>query len=154
MKSSDLHIRAISQEMPQPSITKICLKIVYLKLHSNLPGSNELKFCPTGPLWRDTTSDRWIPPSQRSSDADSFSMSWHHHVAACKTYTVYPIEYAQAWSNYRQTSNISRTLIGNTPDNKIVDHSDVVGASPVGAGASYIRGFMVHFALWWLYHEC
>ena len=30
---------------------------------------------------------------------------------------------------YRQTSNISRTLVGNT----IVDHSDVVGASPVGA---------------------
>ena len=31
--------------------------------------------------------------------------------------------------DYRQTSNISRTLLGN----KIVDHSDVVGASPVGA---------------------
>ena len=31
--------------------------------------------------------------------------------------------------NYRQTSNISRTLV----DNKIVDHSDVVGASPVGS---------------------
>ena len=31
--------------------------------------------------------------------------------------------------NYRQVSNISRTLVGN----KIVDHSDVVGASPVGA---------------------
>ena len=30
---------------------------------------------------------------------------------------------------YPQTSNISRTLVGN----KIVDHSDVVGASPVGA---------------------
>ena len=30
---------------------------------------------------------------------------------------------------YRQISNISRTLVGN----KIVDHSDVVGASPVGA---------------------
>ena len=30
---------------------------------------------------------------------------------------------------YRQVSNISRTLV----DNKIVDHSDVVGASPVGA---------------------
>ena len=29
----------------------------------------------------------------------------------------------------RKTSNISRTLIGN----KIVDHSDVVGASPVGS---------------------
>ena len=32
-------------------------------------------------------------------------------------------------SNYRKTSSISRTLVGN----KIVDHSDVVGATPVGA---------------------
>ena len=31
--------------------------------------------------------------------------------------------------DYRKTSNISHTLVGN----KIVDHSDVVGASPVGA---------------------
>ena len=31
--------------------------------------------------------------------------------------------------NYRKTSNIRRALVGN----KIVDHSDVVGASPVGA---------------------
>ena len=31
--------------------------------------------------------------------------------------------------HYRKTSNISRTLVGN----KIVDNSDVVGASPVGA---------------------
>ena len=30
---------------------------------------------------------------------------------------------------YCKTSNTSRTLVGN----KIVDHSDVVGASPVGA---------------------
>ena len=30
---------------------------------------------------------------------------------------------------YRQVSNIRRTLVSN----KIVDHSDVVGASPVGA---------------------
>ena len=30
---------------------------------------------------------------------------------------------------YRKTLNISRTLVGN----KIVDNSDVVGASPVGA---------------------
>ena len=30
---------------------------------------------------------------------------------------------------YRQVSNIRRTLVGN----KIVDYSDVVGASPVGA---------------------
>ena len=31
--------------------------------------------------------------------------------------------------NYRKTSNIRSTLVGN----KIVDYSDVVGASPVGA---------------------
>ena len=31
-------------------------------------------------------------------------------------------------SVYRKTSNISRTFVGN----KIVDHSDVVGAWPVG----------------------
>ena len=31
--------------------------------------------------------------------------------------------------NYRHVSNIKRTLVGN----KIVDNSDVVGASPVGA---------------------
>ena len=32
-------------------------------------------------------------------------------------------------AKYRKTSSIRRTLVGN----KIVDHSDVVGASPVGA---------------------
>ena len=31
--------------------------------------------------------------------------------------------------NYHQTSNIIRTLVAN----KMVDHSDVVGASPVGS---------------------
>ena len=31
--------------------------------------------------------------------------------------------------NYRKTCSISRALV----DNKIVDHSDVVGASPIGA---------------------
>ena len=33
------------------------------------------------------------------------------------------------YMKYRQFSNIRRTLVGN----KIVDNSDVVGASPVGA---------------------
>ena len=32
-------------------------------------------------------------------------------------------------NTYRKTSGISRTLVGN----KIIDNSDVVGASPVGA---------------------
>ena len=41
---SDIHIRAISQEMPQPSSIKICLKITYLNFHSNFPWVNELIF--------------------------------------------------------------------------------------------------------------
>ena len=35
--------RGNSQEIHQPSITKISLKNIQLKLHSNLPGANELK---------------------------------------------------------------------------------------------------------------
>ena len=42
------------------------------------------------------------------------------------TYLVYTQHCTQS---YRKTSNISRTIVGN----KFVDHSDVVGASPVGA---------------------
>ena len=40
--SSDIHNKAISQEMSQPSITKICLKITCLKFHSNFSRANEL----------------------------------------------------------------------------------------------------------------
>ena len=36
---------------------------------------------------------------------------------------------ADSVKDYRQVSNISRTLVGN----KIVDHSNVVGATPIGA---------------------
>ena len=36
------------------------------------------------------------------------------------------------WKIYHQVSNIRRTLVGN----EIVDHSDVVGASPVGAAST------------------
>ena len=43
-ESSDIHIRALSQEKPQPSITKICLKITYLKFHSSFPVANELSY--------------------------------------------------------------------------------------------------------------
>ena len=39
---NDIHIRAISQEMPQTSITKIHLKFTYLNIYSNFPGANEL----------------------------------------------------------------------------------------------------------------
>ena len=38
-------------------------------------------------------------------------------------------ELRAVYGKYRQVSNIRRTLVGN----QTVDHSDVVGASPVGA---------------------
>ena len=47
----------------------------------------------------------------------------HMHILDCPIVGMLPS------GDYRQTSNISCTLVGNT----IVDHSDVVGASPVGA---------------------
>ena len=43
---------------------------------------------------------------------------------------------------YRKTSNISCTLVGN----KIVDHSDVVGASPVGAAPTTSSFSIRHLA--------
>ena len=42
VRSSGVHLRAISYEIPQPPFTKISLKIIYLKLNWNLPGANEL----------------------------------------------------------------------------------------------------------------
>ena len=41
--SSGIHPSAILQEIPQPSVTEISLKITYLKLCSNPPRANELK---------------------------------------------------------------------------------------------------------------
>ena len=38
-------------------------------------------------------------------------------------------QYSTLTAMYRQVSNIRRALVGN----KTVDHSDVIGASPVGA---------------------
>ena len=46
-----------------------------------------------------------------------------------KTYFFYKRLNLDLGFNYRKTSSKSRTLVGN----KIVDNSDVVGASPVGA---------------------
>ena len=50
-------------------------------------------------------------------------------VLYCYSFMRTPLQKMMHWNNYRQISNIRRTLIGN----KIVDHSDVVGTSPVGA---------------------
>ena len=53
-------------------------------------------------------------------------MKQHLQQGSCNT-----VGFTCTWflQRYHQISNIRRTLIGN----KLVDHSDVVGASPVGA---------------------
>ena len=50
--SNDIHIRAISQEMCQPSITEIHLKMTYLNIHSIFQGANELTLTCTLPTYR------------------------------------------------------------------------------------------------------
>ena len=40
--SSGIHMRTVSQDIPQPLTTKISLKITHLKFTLNLPGANEL----------------------------------------------------------------------------------------------------------------
>ena len=46
LRSSDVHLRAISLEISKPSVTKISLKIIFLRFYWNLPGANELKESP------------------------------------------------------------------------------------------------------------
>ena len=48
-------------------------------------------------------------------------------------------------SNYCQTSNISHTFVGN----QIIDHPDVIGASPVGA-APTTSSFWLNTCLQWI----
>ena len=42
LRYSDVHLRAISPDMSQPSVTKISLNIIFLRFYWNLPGANEL----------------------------------------------------------------------------------------------------------------
>ena len=42
VRSSGIHLRAISLEIPQAPFTKVSLKITYVKLNLNSPGANEL----------------------------------------------------------------------------------------------------------------
>ena len=50
------------------------------------------------------------------------------NVSQCRMFGATTV-WATPYQTYRKTSNIRRILVGN----KIVDHSDAVGASPVGA---------------------
>ena len=57
-------------------------------------------------------------------------LNTHKNTYVLFSFTLLWLHYSSWLINvmYRETSNISRTSVGS----KIVDHSDVVGASPVG----------------------
>ena len=57
------------------------------------------------------------------------SVQKHNYINISKPIGAWHILIVCAILNYRKISNIRRTLVGNW----IVDHSDLVGASPVGA---------------------
>ena len=74
------------------------------------------------------------PPRQTNSRLTPNMSVFMRPYCLAKQYWVRQHDYIwcialQGCKIYRKTSNISRTLVGN----KIVDNSDVVGASPVGA---------------------
>ena len=62
------------------------------------------------------------PIKQYASIGSDNGLATSHYLNKCGLHIA-------SWGIYRHTSNIRRTSVGN----QIVDHSDVVGASPVGA---------------------
>ena len=68
------------------------------------------------------TSVTWPIYVSQHSYTDALSFIYIVHIVYM--HNIYSVNMV-----YRKTSNIRRTLVGN----KIVDHSDVVGAPPVGA---------------------
>ena len=68
------------------------------------------------------------PPNRDYNDKLTMIMITPQYLQ-CICHTPFPRHTYFNDVNYRETSNISRNLLGIT----IVDHSDVVGASPAGA---------------------
>ena len=71
-----------------------------------------------------------MPLNNKKAQQNHISLNVHFNNASHynrNPHEMYFSNYKQCM--YRKTSNISRTLVGN----KIVDNSDVVGASPIGA---------------------
>ena len=127
--------------MPQPSINKIHLKIISLQFHSNFPGANELSdltshfdYFGMHPM----LSYGWVFDVAMFSMESMVTCTHLRYTRDSSTPGICSVIKSDAMTNwchflpnstYRQVSNIRRTLVGNT----IVDHSDVVGESPVGA---------------------
>ena len=72
MRSSVIHLSAMSQEIPQPPSPKISLRIIHLKLHSNLLGGNELINGLTPPPMVDITEVSFSLPKQLHQNTETW----------------------------------------------------------------------------------
>ena len=133
---SDIHIREISQELPQPSITKSCLKITCtcVKFHSNFPGANEL----TGQYMYHGC---WCPVD-----------------ASCQPISYHVIDSTGKWINvlhWTLTATVpalsqGREMIQNT---KLWQY--IVGLNHCSLGDLYqisASNFQAYFTNWWLWY--
>ena len=117
VRSSENHLQAISQKIPRPVITKIMLKIIYLKFHWNHPCHSRLN--DNVILHIAGCQLEWNINSQK--DTPYLMTSYGVHLEYCKI------------------SNIRHTSAGN----KLVDHSDVAGTLLVGT-APITSSFSTH----------
>ena len=85
-KSSGIHLRAISYEIPQPPFPEVSLKITNLKLNWNLPGANELSLV-VARLWCFRT---WSIQWSVAADAMAPSIAWPSHGIVCKINSLAP----------------------------------------------------------------
>ena len=90
-----------------------------IDIHASYRACSEPHPQTTGPLLRYSTQEKEVLFTSNNGREKNESLQWSHTSVHTHILEVVP----------RQVSNISRTLVGN----KFVDHSDVVGTSPVGA---------------------
>ena len=96
MKSSDIHISAISQEIHKASITKIWLKITCQKFHSNFLGTNEFTYgfnhTSVGNRGHVTVRSSTLHPDQAAN-------YWHFHLA-CRMRLVVALNFREGQDLY------------------------------------------------------
>ena len=107
-------MRVISQEIPQPSITKFSLKVIYLEFQSVPPGANELK-SPRG---------QWVKTDSRGIVYAIMSL-WCMEMVFLSGNVLNFGQCSSRWFSdshqaYHQTSNIGSTEIQNLNVSRLV----------------------------------
>ena len=94
-----------SQEIPQPSITKISLKIPYLKFHSNLPGVNELM-----------SSSPQLAVNLEAHTSPAGDLPWsqqYNNKTYTHTLTSHTVNSLTSWQNDPSFCNVFRCIFEN-----------------------------------------